>query len=180
MISSAELPSLAVPDVEPNRGGVYSLSVAPDGRSAFVRASIPGGHVLFDITPDHRLVKREPFTALSGFAVPRFAPDGRTIVLLQLDAQPELVVWDIARRAPRANPVSGGSSLIAFNPVLPLLAVPHTQNTVAVRSLETGELVRELDFALGKQITALAFAPDGLTCAVGGTNKRFAVFDVDV
>jgi dipeptidyl aminopeptidase/acylaminoacyl peptidase len=181
LITGAELPTLEVPGVEQNRGVVDSLYVAPDGRSAFVQASIPRHNFLFDITSDHRLVKREPQTvAVSSNA--RFAPDGRSFVILRYPPHPDLRVWDIERRVARGKPESwaGGEVRIAFNPVLPLFAVPHTTNTVAVRSLETGELVRELDFALGKQITALAFAPDGLTCAVGGTNKRFAVFDVDV
>ena len=185
LLTGAKLSSLRVPDVEPNRGVVDLLSVALDGRSAFVRGPIPGGHVLFDITPKHKLVRREPQTMIPKRVIPRFAPDGSALVLFHVlfhAGQPELTVWDMERREARGKPVwwAGGEVRIAFNPVLPLFAVPHTANTVAVRSLETGELVRELDFALGKQITALAFAPDGLTCAVGGTNKRFAVFDVDV
>jgi hypothetical protein len=57
-------------------------------------------------------------------------------------------------------------------------------------SLETGEELRTLDFDAGKPppqqslrfspVTCAAFSPDGLTCAVGGSNKQFAVFDVDV
>ncbi len=180
LLTGEELPLLEVPGVELNRR-VTSIAVAPDRLSAFVNAPSLGGHILFDITPDHRLVRREPDAGVSTPQMLRFAPDGRTAVLLGIYDR-QLTVWDVERREARGKPVwwAGGEVRIAFNPVLPLFAVPHTQNTVAVRSLETGELVRELDFALGKQITALAFAPDGLTCAVGGTNKRFAVFDVDV
>lgn len=180
LLTGEELPLLDVPGVETNRR-VVAVSVAPDRCSAFVEAPSLGGHILFDITADHRLISREPLPAVSVSQIMRFAPDGRTVLLLGI-YHCQLAVWDIERREARGTPVSwaGGERRIAFNPVLPLFAVPHTANTVAVRSLETGELVRELDFALGKQITALAFAPDGLTCAVGGTNKRFAVFDVDV
>ena len=32
----------------------------------------------------------------------------------------------------------------------------------------------------GGGVDAVAFAPDGLTRAVGGSNKQFAVFDVDM
>jgi WD40 repeat protein len=180
LLTGEELPLLDVPGVEVSRR-VVAVSVALDRRSAFVNAPSLGKHILFDITPDHRLVKREPDVVVSAPQMLRFALDGRTAVLLGIYDR-QLTVWDIERREARAKPVwwAGGEVRIAFNPVLPLFAVPHTQNTVAIRSLETGELVRELDFVLGKQITALAFAPDGLTCAVGGTNKRFAVFDVDV
>lgn len=176
LLTGAELPVVELPTAS----GLYLLCVAPDGASAFLGW---GGQPrsLFDLT--RGVVARGGEDVVSGIAIPRFAPDRRTVVLLQLVGQPQLTMWDIEQRAARAKPVwwAGGNTVrIAFNPVLPLFAVPHTQNTVAVRSLETGELVRELDFALGKQITALAFAPDGLTCAVGGTNKRFAVFDVDV
>lgn len=182
LLTGEELPPLEVPGVESNRGAVHTLSVAPDGRSAFVQTSVTRAGVLFDITPDHRLVEREPQIVAWSSVAPQFAPDGRSFVVLRYPPHPDLRVWDIERREARGKPVwwAGGQVRVAFNPVLPLFAVPHTQNTVAVRSLETGELVRELDFALGKQITSLAFAPDGLTCAVGGTNKRFAVFDVDV
>jgi hypothetical protein len=29
-------------------------------------------------------------------------------------------------------------------------------------------------------VNCFAFAPDGLTCAVGGSGRQFVVFDVDV
>jgi hypothetical protein len=32
----------------------------------------------------------------------------------------------------------------------------------------------------GGGVRALAYSPDGLACAVGRSNKQFAVFDVDV
>jgi hypothetical protein len=40
--------------------------------------------------------------------------------------------------------------------------------------------VRSFDFEQGSRVRCACFAPDGLTCAVGGSNGRFTVFDVDL
>ncbi len=72
------------------------------------------------------------------------------------------------------------NALFAFNPALPVFAGLNAKKTLTLFSTETGEAIRSLDFALGKNVKCLCFSPDGLTCAVAGSNKQFAVFDVDL
>jgi hypothetical protein len=80
--------------------------------------------------------------------------------------------------------------MLAFHPTVPVVALRRRDGLLSLVSLETGEELRTLDFDAGKQppqqsprfspVICAAFSPDGLTCAVGGSNKQFAVFDVDV
>ena len=91
-------------------------------------------------------------------------------------------VWDVPSRSVRAEHVTGVQTdkVLAFHPTAPLFASLNPNKELTLFSLETGAPVRSLDFALGRFVQCVAFAPDGLTCAVGGSNRQFAVFDVDV
>jgi WD40 repeat protein len=42
----------------------------------------------------------------------------------------------------------------------------------------TGEPLREFDWSIGN-VTALAFAPDGLTAAAGSDRGQIVIWDVD-
>jgi WD40 repeat protein len=70
--------------------------------------------------------------------------------------------------------------LFAFNPTLPVFVGLNAKKVLTLFSTGTGEPIRSLDFALGKKVKCVCFSPDGLTCAVGGSNKQFAIFDIDV
>jgi WD40 repeat protein len=59
-----------------------------------------------------------------------------------------------------------------------LLTAAH-DGTVRTWDLRTGDAVAEFDWKIGP-VTALAFAPDGLTCAAAGTNGNVALWDTDV
>ncbi len=109
----------------------------------------------------------------------RFAPDGNSLILYMADG---ISIWDVARTSMRVDKVACDRPywMLAFHPLLPLAAVRRKDGLLCLLSLQTGEEVRTLNFELGKQTACTTFAPDGLTCAVGGTDKRFAVFDVDV
>ena len=61
-----------------------------------------------------------------------------------------------------------------------MFAALNADKVLTLFGLDTGDPIRSLDFALGRSVRCVAFSPDGLTCAVGGSNKRFAVFDVDL
>jgi WD40 repeat protein len=71
-------------------------------------------------------------------------------------------------------------SVIAFHPTAPVFAAMNARRELTLYRLDTGEAVRSFDFGIGWAINCIAFSPDGLTCAVGGSNKQFAVFDVDL
>jgi hypothetical protein len=68
----------------------------------------------------------------------------------------------------------------AISPTSETFAALNPQRQLTLFSLRSGEAIRSFDFALGATVQCLCFSPDGLTCAVGGSNKQFAVFDVDV
>lgn len=116
----------------------------------------------------------------------RFAPDGRSLVLYMADG---IAVWDSQSGTQRVDRVQCDRPywMLAFHPTASLVAVRRKDGVLSLLSLETGEEVRAFDFHLGREATCSAFAPDGLTCAVGGPGEagaesggRFAVFDVDV
>ena len=58
------------------------------------------------------------------------------------------------------------------------LAVTDGSREVSLWDTTTGTKVRTWNWRIG-DVRGVAFAPDGLTCAVGSVG-RFAVFDVDV
>ena len=48
------------------------------------------------------------------------------------------------------------------------------------RCLQTGQPARTLEHILPRYAQCVAFAPDGAKCVVGGSNKQFIAFDVDL
>jgi WD40 repeat protein len=109
----------------------------------------------------------------------RFAPDGNTLVMYMSDG---ITIWDLASKSVRVPLVACDKPywMLAFHPTAPIVAIRRKDGLLALIDLRNGEERRALDFSLGEQVTCAAFSPDGLTCAVGGTNKQFVVFDVDV
>ena len=68
----------------------------------------------------------------------------------------------------------------ALHPSAPLFAALNGDERLTLFSLSTGEALRSFDLDFGQTIRHICFSPDGLTCAVCGSNKQFAVFDVDL
>lgn len=111
----------------------------------------------------------------------RFAPDGRTLAVF---SGREVLMWDVSRGVSRGKPATLApqppDATFAFHPVAPLFLALDRARHLTLFSADTGEPIRSLDFGLGKRVACVAFSPDGLTCAVGGSNRQFAVFDVDL
>jgi WD40 repeat protein len=163
------------------RNDPESFQLTPDGR-ACMRADIRGNLVLFDVTAGSEIARFRPrirrvYYRYHGHP----APDGRTVLV---SSGHDLFIWDLEAGRLRAGPIATylGGTIMAFHPTAPVFAAasPFPEVQLTLFSLETGEVVRVLDFGLGARVQCVAFAPDGLTCAVGGSNKQFAVFDVDV
>ncbi|MCI0702015.1 MAG: WD40 repeat domain-containing protein [Planctomycetia bacterium] len=111
----------------------------------------------------------------------RFSPDSRTLAICKA-APPRTALRDLATHETRVEDIRCWmtDALFAFNPAFPLLAALGPNKLLTLFSSETGQPIRSLDFSLGLHVQSIVFSPDGLTCAVGGSNKQFAVFDVDV
>ncbi|MCE9561921.1 MAG: WD40 repeat domain-containing protein [Planctomycetes bacterium] len=111
----------------------------------------------------------------------KFSPDGQTLIVFS-NSPEQFSLWDVSTQSMRVTGVECSMhwGLFAFNPVYPVFAKCQKDGTLAIWSLDDGRPIRSVDFALGKHIRDVAFSPDGLTCAVGGSNKQFVVFDVDV
>ena len=124
---------------------------------------------------------RDPVTLTEPADDVRFSPDGRTLALSDGKSR-RVALWDVASGHFRTTNIrtTFTSELFAFNPALPVFVGLGAKKELTLFSTETGGALRALDFGLGQKVKCLCFSPDGLTCAVGGSNKQFAVFDVDL
>lgn len=159
-------------------GRLRTFDLAPDGRTVAL-TDTRGTVVLFDLDTKRERHRFEPVLGAWHLEAARFTPDGETLLLV---AGPRVQFWDIAARGPVAEVVLGHWPHFerGCSPTAPLFAALDRAGALTVYRTPTGEPVRSLDFALGAQVLCAAFAPDGLTCAVGGSNKQLAVFDVDL
>lgn len=111
----------------------------------------------------------------------RFSPDGRTLATF---SGHHVRLWNVSSQTQPGEAVSinnrYGEATFAFHPTAPMFVALDHEKNLTLFSSETGAAIRSFDFALGKYVRCVCFSPDGLTCAVGGSNKQFAVFDVDV
>lgn len=161
------------------------FAFSPDDRRV-VAARFADDALLLDLSAGRPVRLPEPADFLSEV---QFSPDGRFLVW---DGSCGVEVWDAppatgGRTRPfktvriRPVPCSAPAGGLAFHPTAPVFAaLDLVTSKLTLFSLETSEPLRTLDFGLGRYVRCVAFSPDGLTCAVGGSNKQFAVFDVDV
>jgi WD40 repeat protein len=160
------------------RRGIRSYDVSVDGQSVALIGT-KGSVAVYDWGEGSEL--QNPLALDSTADNVQFSPDGRTLALF---SGRQVQMWDLERGAPRGKAVllnkrpDGGP--FAFHPTAPVFAAINRDKLLTLFSTETGEAIRSLDFGVGKTVTCVCFSPDGLTCAVGGSNKQFAVFDVDL
>jgi WD40 repeat protein len=103
------------------------------------------------------------------------SPDGTSFAVARLS---RLWVYDIPSRTRRHALHSGANfRVLAFHPNSRLLASNDAGASVAFWDAASGERLHQFTWDIG-EVTALAFAPDGLTCAAGGAGA-FAVWDVE-
>lgn len=156
-------------DAPPELGPLYVFAVAPNGDAVMVDTAAKSALVRTDGTS----VVLPPYYGSSI----RFSPDGKAL----LWTHDGVSIWNPADLSVRVEkiPCHSPHSALAFHPTLPVFAARNDDRNLVLFSLETGETLRTLDLGIGF-VECIAFSPDGLTCAVGGRTKQFAVFDVDI
>jgi WD40 repeat protein len=149
---------------------VARFAVSPDGSAVLVDGSAHAALVRADGAS-------APLPDFYGSGV-RFSPDGNSLLWLHGD---RAQIWNAADLSVRVESIPSHApySVIAFHPTAPVFAAPNPRRELTLFRLDTGEAVRSFDFGIGFA-DSVCFSPDGLTCAVGGSNKQFAVFDVDL
>lgn len=165
----------------PNSGRIGWFDVSPDRATVAVLHRNPPRLILSDRATGVQTNRLD--VPDDAFRV-RFSPDGTT---LAIRVGTRLDLWHPASgqvsRVEQAvvSPDRDGGPfwVFAFHPTLPVFAALNRDGTPTLFDRATHQPIRSLDFPLGKRVHCLTFSPDGLTCAVGGSNKQFVVFDVD-
>ncbi|MBN9117708.1 MAG: WD40 repeat domain-containing protein [Planctomycetes bacterium] len=155
------------------------FDVSPDGRTV---ALVDSTHVrLADLLTGEWVAQ---VRLLESGTRAYFSPDGQVLALL---VQREVWFWNpatgLAHVEGAITSVAPNFSVLkafAFHPTAPLFVALTPDGLPAVFDRHTHRVQRTFDFRVGKRVNCACFSPDGLTCAIGGSNKRFAVFDVDL
>jgi WD40 repeat protein len=156
-------------DAPPGVGPVSDFAVAPNGDAVMVDGAARAAM----LRADGEAVALPNFYG-SGI---RFSPDGAALLWPYNGVQ----IWNAADLSVRVEkvPCNSSHSVLALHPTRPVFAARDDARNLVLFSLDTGEPLRTLDLGIGF-VKSIAFSPDGLTCAVGGWSKQFAVIDLDL
>ncbi len=170
-------PSLGIREMTSD---IFSFKLSTGGQFVCTLFQGNGPPVLHQVVTGTELRNPLPINGIANAYKISFSPDDRTVALFSTPP-PRISLWDIRNRTIRAAGIPSDLPVqFAWNPTTPMFAALNPNHMLTLFSSDTGEPLRSLDFALGRSVRCVAFSPDGLTCAVGGSNKQFAVFDVDL
>ncbi|WP_129787034.1 helix-turn-helix domain-containing protein [Promicromonospora panici] len=164
LVFSPDGRALVVADTTTSRGSVRQRFTVWDVRRHEVRTS-------FDIP----LADEHPLSAIT------LGPQGRTLLVSRLDDAAVVDVWDTGTEDGEAGPRRTGTlpvavgALSAVRPDGRLLADSADQATTLPSGTVAGRAL-----AQGREVTALAFSPDGTVLAVGDSAGRVHLWDGDV
>jgi WD40 repeat protein len=160
---------------------VHTFEISPDGRLVCL-VIYQGAHpVLYQVGNGTELCNSVNINSSARTYQATFSPDSRLVAVFS--KQPDRIsLWDVRTRTMRVIGILCDQShgVFAWNPTAPVFAALNPDHVLTLFSVATGERLRSLDFDLGPSVLSVAFSPDGLTCAVGGSDNQFAVFDVDL
>jgi WD40 repeat protein len=163
----------AVPRLELDH---FTAAVLADGRlrAAGFRGGLPLLIEANGFKVEH--LPTDDTTLLTLFAL---APDGRTLAL-QAHPGREIELWEVRPRRLLAFLPGPDEPLLraVFSPDATLFGTAALDHEVRVWETATGRPRGGYNWKVG-DVTALAFAPDGLTAAVGGSDGVIAVWDVE-
>ncbi len=159
-----------------------ALAFSPDGEFLAAAQTVPlAEDVKLWIVHVYQFHSRELFCELdSGAPVGAlaFSPDGRR---LAATAGPRWFVWQV----PEGTTVAGDSSdfsgtfhACAFTPDGRHLAVSRSDHSIRLIDTTTWRESADFEWGIGR-VTCLAFTPDGMKAAAGGTAGKVVVWDVD-
>jgi WD40 repeat protein len=124
----------------------------------------------------HRLTDLSRKAELGQVEMVAFSADGTVLAIADTYT---IVLWDMAEQQVRLRLESKAIvRRLALHPSGKLMTSAGDVKWLSIWDLTSGRGNR-MDWGLGSRVTALAFAPDGMTAAAGGTNGKFVVWDVD-
>jgi|GEM_PF-5004701 len=165
---------LKVPGPLGNATAITSYELLPDGVTLLTYQTSGNQLTLWNFPTGEKVGELTPTG--SGINPSTLSKDGTTFAV---GRRGKLWVYDVPSRQLRHQmKFEKDFRFLAFQPNSALLASASTNSVVTIWDTTAGQRVKQLDWKIG-QIKSLLYAPDGLTCAVGGFEK-FVVFDVDM
>jgi WD40 repeat protein len=166
------------PVFDPDDYFASAIGANPDGSrlAGLVRDGVDVLLTVWDVPGKEPVAKiRRPLLPESPVPLP--SPEGDCVVVGEKNT---VAVFDLPSGAERFAVTVGRPAIkrLAWHPTGKLLAVAADKPAVSFLDARTGATLAQFDWQIGN-VRSLAFSPDGLTCAAGGTSKAFAVWDVD-
>jgi WD40 repeat protein len=164
---------LKIPGTLGKASHITHYDLLPDGVTLLTFHTSTSSLPLWDFRTGRRVGELAP--SKRGINPCSLSKDGGTFVV---GRDTQLWVYDVPSRSLRHQlKFEKEFRELAFHPNGRLLASASTNSVLTLWDTTTGKQLTQLDGKLGK-VQALAFSPDGLTCAAGA-REALIVFDVD-